>query len=105
MLSSGEIFGLSDFLFDVEKEKANLIEVNFNSRSIKVNSFEETTSGEKENENDCNNMSCYHLLSSGTCECYIINREYYFKTMQSVLNDKQKINELFNSLVSCLLGS
>ena len=61
---------------------------------------------EEEKNNDCNSVANIHLISGAShlTECYVIDRDYYFKSMKSNLNnDKELIGRLLNELVSkCL---
>ncbi|CAF0838277.1 unnamed protein product [Brachionus calyciflorus] len=87
VLLPGQIFGLSDYLFDErrERDKFNLANSGFYEGS---NDYDETSETNK-----------YHLIvDSKYAECYVIDKELYLKYMLSFTTDKTIINKYLDQM-------
>jgi len=114
-LNSNEFFGLSDYLFDEQREQEKIMKVakeynedsdddilssNPSRSSIdytkQIDRFERQVNSKRPNK--------YHLITNSKyAECYIIDREAYLKNFLAFTTDKTMINKFLDDLVTFYL--
>ena len=101
--------GLSDFLFDdTQNDKDSTDTSNSNSSKNQNMSDDEDINANGDNDDaesinskelSQNLLNYYFISNSRQLDCYVIDKEYYLKYMQTFTEDKNIISKYLQSLV------
>ncbi len=85
--------GLNDYLYDLQREQRQMLNISGQKKHQEENDTEESFSQNTK-------PNTYFMVSySQKFECYIIKREFYLKYMLGFTNDKTRINSYLDELV------
>jgi hypothetical protein len=95
--------GLSDYLFDEQREKEKIMEVStaYLSDADEDGGAKKKITLEEEYELEKKKPNNYHLITnSKSAECYVIDKEIYLKYMLTFTTDKSLINKYLDDMVN-----
>ena len=105
-LNQTEIFGLNDFLYDIRKEREQMLDIPGKKVSKATENYEDIDI----NEEDCSQKSAesnpyYLVCNSRRLDCYVIDRNAYIKNMLGFTTDKSLINKYLDRVVRLVFWS
>ena len=110
-LNANEFFGLSDYLFDEQREQEKIMKITreydedsddeiLSSNPSRTSQDYEKQLDKFERQVNSKRPNKYHLITnSKNAECYIIDREAYLKNFLTFTTDKTLINKFLDDLV------